>query len=332
MNFLQIKSNISFFRQETNQSYQPNKEIYHKIIDSSDQISFSSPGKSILKKSSKKENTSPRSPSPSSLKKKRSPSSRSDSNEVLYLAEVTAKQTSSQSSAPIRSLFEPTINIFNSAYPNQFQRPSRLNYYIKPYRGDTYIPPETSKQRSRSLSEQRLAQQSGPAVWYTFSNQYSRPLHRKQHVSWSPVRDYIHQGRDKLPRSPTRKYKSKESSSSLLSSFSSSNPCLPSSSSMIPISIRHRSSQNPSSSVDSYETSSLTTRSLTPVSQYGEKREMIFLSPLPDIVHPHKKEHTEIMQRYDRLLEKMRATDEQLKTLSQSWTNNTQQKTSVRIE
>jgi hypothetical protein len=38
------------------------------------------------------------------------------------------------------------------------------------------------------------------------------------------------------------------------------------------------------------------------------------------------------MQRYDRLLEKMRATDEQLQILSRSWTNNLQQKTTVRIK
>jgi hypothetical protein len=76
---------------------------------------------------------------------------------MLHLAEVTGKQTSSQSLPPLRSLFEPTINIFDSSTPpNQ----SRLRYYIKPYRGDTYIPPDTTKQRSRSLSEQRLAQQS----------------------------------------------------------------------------------------------------------------------------------------------------------------------------
>jgi hypothetical protein len=98
---------------------------------------------------------------------------------------------------------------------------------------------------------------------------------------------------------------------------------------MIPVSLRYRSSQNCPSSLDSYETSSLTTHSLTPTSQYEEKKDIIFISPLPDIVHPHKKEHNETMQRYDRLLEKMRATDEQLQKLSRSWTNNKQQRTSV---
>src|SRR5271156_6536931 len=85
---------------------------------------------------------------------------------------------------------------------------------------------------------------------------------------------------------------------------------------MIPVSIRSRSpkiSEHLPSSIESYE----------------ENKDMIFRSPLPDIVHPHKKEHDETIQRYDRLLEKMRATDEQLQILSRSWANNTQQRTSV---
>ncbi len=112
----------------------------------------------------------------------------------------------------------------------------------------------------------------------------------------------------------------------LFSTRSSSNPCLRnSSSSMIPVSIRSHSSQHVSpSSIDSYETSSM-----IDYSQYEQKKEIVFVSPLPDIVHPHKNEHSETMQRYDRLLEKMRATDEQLHILSRSWVNNTQQKPSV---
>jgi hypothetical protein len=35
------------------------------------------------------------------------------------------------------------------------------------------------------------------------------------------------------------------------------------------------------------------------------------------------------MQRYDRLLEKIRATDQQLQSLSRSWMNTTQQRTPV---
>ncbi|CAF5060259.1 unnamed protein product, partial [Rotaria socialis] len=64
--------------------------------------------------------------------------------------------------------------------------------------------------------------------------------------------------------------------SSLLTANSSSNPCLRSSSSMIPVSVRYRSSRLseipqhfrqsfPPSSIDSYESSSITNCSLTPI-------------------------------------------------------------------
>ncbi|CAF0910099.1 unnamed protein product [Rotaria sordida] len=356
-------------KQEKNPSLKSNEidqEIYYNSSDLSDQISFSSPGKSILKKSQKIEKKSTpkldrssnsRSSSPGSLKKKQISSTYSDSNEVQHLAELTAKETSSQPPPSIRSLFEPTINIFDSSNSNQFMsntcRPARLRYYVKPYRGDTYIPPNTNKQRSRSLSEHRGTQQSRPTVWYTFSNQYNRPsdgqLNRRQHVSWSPVREYIHQGRDKAVRSPMKKMESlSNKSSSLFSTHSASNPCLrSSSSSMIPVSVRYRPSRLseipqhfrqsfPPLSIDSYESSSITNCSLTPLtpssqhSQYEQKKDKIFVSSLPDIVHPHKKEHDDTIQRYDRLLEKMRATDEQLQTLSRTWTNNIQQRSSIR--
>ena len=103
---------------------------------------------------------------------------------------------------------------------------------------------------------------------------------------------------------------------------------------MIPVSTRYHSSQIPHqhlppSSVDSYETSSMINYSLTSNSQYEEKKEIVFTSPLSDIIHPQKKENSETIQRYDRLLEKMRTTDEQLQILSRSWTNNKQQKTPV---
>ncbi|CAF1126309.1 unnamed protein product [Adineta ricciae] len=286
----------------------------------------SSPTKSILKKSSAKDQLSvpdsnvssrSRSPSPtsssSSLKKTLKFSTPSQSNQVQHLAGVTAKQSSCQSPPSCRSLFEPTINIFDSCNDNT-RRPSRLRYYIKPYRGDTYIRPNITKPQSRSLSEQRFSYYPEPTVWYTFANQYSRPLNRRQHVSWSPVREYIHQGRDKLGKVPTKK---KEVFLSPLSNRSSSNPCLRSSlTSMIPISIRYRSPQilcPPS--VDSYETSSMTNYSLTPTSQYEEKQEVRFSSNSSD--------HIDTIQRYDRLLEKMRATDEQLKRLSRSWAAHT---------
>ncbi len=156
------------------------KNVKNKIID---QVVSSSPSKSILN-------------SPSSLKKKQTSSNRSDSNQVQHLAEVTAKQISSPPSP--RSLFEPTINIFDSSNSNT-RRSSRLQYYIKPYRGEAYIHPIINKRQSSSLSQQQ------PTVWYNCSNQYNRPLNKRQHVSWSPVRDYIHQGRDKMVKTPTKR-------------------------------------------------------------------------------------------------------------------------------
>lgn len=293
-----------------------------------DQITSSSPGKSILKKSSnKQQRMSTRSSSPasssSSVKKKPTTSSPSNSNEMLHLAEVTAKVTSSRPSTHLRSLFEPTINIFDSSRPNASRRPSRLQYYVKPYRGDVYIPPESVKRRSRSLSEQRLAQQQGPTVWYTFSNQYQGPIYRKQHVSWSPVRAYIHQGRDSSTKPSMRKSKIREPSPSLLSTLSSSSPNLRSTSHLSP------------ASIDSYETTSMSNYSLTPMSQNEERKDLLFPSPIPQIAHPTQtnQQHSETMQRYDRLLEKMRQTDQQLQSLSRSWINSTSQpKTIIKTE
>ena len=87
---------------------------------------------------------------------------------------------------------------------------------------------------------------------------------------------------------------------------------------MLPLSTRYR--QPPS-------VSSSPAHSLILISHNDE---MVFPSPVPEIVHPPKKEHTETMQRYDRLLEKMRSTDEQLQLLARSWTNKNQSGTSVR--
>ena len=183
--------------------------MYQKVTE---QTSSSSPAKSILKKPVRKStvdrSSRSRSPSPSSLKKKQtSSSSESHPNELQHVAKQIALASSQSQSSPHRSLFQPTINIFDPVNSNLIRRPSRLRYYIKPYRGETYIHPNLSNnQRSRSLSEQRLAQQqSGPVVWHTFSNQYGRTGNRKQHVSWSPVREYIHQGREKVVRPPANK-------------------------------------------------------------------------------------------------------------------------------
>ncbi|CAF0852835.1 unnamed protein product [Adineta steineri] len=323
--------------EEKDTHYEPNEnsnEIHYKITD---QVPLSSsPNKSILKKSQKKENrsvlksTRSRSPSPSSssLKKKQTNSQRSEVNQVQHLAEATAKQTSSRvCPASRRSLFEPTVNIFDSSNSNS-HRQSRLQYYIKPYRGETYIRPNINKQQPRSLSEQRFSRQTEPTVWHTFSNQFSRPLNRRQHISWSPVREYIHQGRDKIVKNPPKK---NELFPPLLTERSSSNPCLRSASpSMIPIPVRHQSFHP--LSTDLYETSSMINYSLTPNSQYEEKKEIIFAPPVSDIVHSQNFEHNETIQRYDRLLEKMRETDEQLQLLSRSWKNNTYKKTSNQLD
>jgi hypothetical protein len=135
-------------------------------------------------------------------------STRVDSNEVQHLAEITAKQNPAPSSIHCRSLFSQTFNIFDPNNPYyqitpDTNRPSRLQYYIKPYRGEANASTNLNKQRSRSLTQNRLVPQSEKKTfWYTFSNQYPRQSNRKQHVSWSPLREYIHQGRVYTNRIP----------------------------------------------------------------------------------------------------------------------------------
>ncbi len=154
--------------------------------------------KSILKKAKKKEqeeekisipkidqSIKSRSHSPPSAKKKELSSTRLDFNDVQHLAEITAKQNPPSPSIHTRSLFDQTINIFspNNSYriTSTTPRSSRLQYYIKPYRGDPQEFPNPNKQQSRR----------------TFSNQPIQPSikqsERKQHVSWSPARDYYYQ-------------------------------------------------------------------------------------------------------------------------------------------
>ncbi|CAF3387586.1 unnamed protein product [Rotaria sp. Silwood1] len=196
------------------------RETTHKIIDAKhiapNQLTYSSSMKSTLKRSHKKEEArlipkidklsiSRSSSSTSSSKKKQTPSTRLDFNQVRHLAEVTAKQSSSLHPFYCRSLFDQTINIFdpnNSYYiaTNNY-RPFRCQYYMKPYREEANTPTNMSKQRSRSLSYNRLAQQSDKTFRsHTFSNQYARPskrqFNRKQHISWSPERECIDRGRD----------------------------------------------------------------------------------------------------------------------------------------
>ena len=201
-------------------------DVFQKVDDNINNmnsiVSLSSPNKSILKKSFRKEDEKlkSRSPSPNSTKKKQSSSNNLETNEFPYIAEMTGKQRIQSTSLPIRSLFEPTINIFNDASSMSSslttsqarRRPSRLRYYIKPYRGEANNPMEAMrKDRSRSLSEQRLeqSQHAGSTRWFTFTNQYTQPIgeryNRKQHVSWSPVREYIHQGRNRNGKSSNSK-------------------------------------------------------------------------------------------------------------------------------
>ncbi|CAF1102312.1 unnamed protein product [Rotaria sordida] len=369
MEFIKRRTSNEFDSFENKYSHRliKERETTDKVINIKhivpDQSTSSSSIKSILKKPEKKEERSiskkdelsiSPSSSRSSSKKKPTLSTRLDFNQVQHLVELTAKQYSSLHSIQPRSLFDKTINIFDPNYSYQITsnncRPFRFQYYMKPYREEANTPTNISKQRSRSLSPNRLAQQSDKrARSRTFSNQYSRPsrreFNRRQDVSWSPVREYTDQGRDDTIKTATKKKekssrKTNTSSLSTCPSLSLIKPCQRKSPSKIPVPIRHRisrSSQSPSPplSIDSYHTPSLSESSLTsitPLSQqsYSKAEEEIILkSHLPDIVYQHDKERDETMQRYDRLLEKIRATDEQLQSLSRSWISNTPQRTPV---
>ena len=106
---------------------------------------------------------------------------------------------------------------------------------------------------------------------------------------------------------------------------------------IIPVSVHNRITQIPVyfSSTDSYYPPSVTDRPLiSPASQtrYDYRREEEEEEKIIHRSHSsgrHKNEHEETMKRYDRLLEKIRTTDEQLQELSRSWMNNTQQSTPV---
>ncbi|CAF3865227.1 unnamed protein product [Rotaria sordida] len=318
MEFIKRRTSNEFDSFENKYSHRliKERETTDKVINIKhivpDQSTSSSSIKSILKKPEKKEERSiskkdelsiSPSSSRSSSKKKPTLSTRLDFNQVQHLVELTAKQYSSLHSIQPRSLFDKTINIFDPNYSYQITsnncRPFRFQYYMKPYREEANTPTNISKQRSRSLSPNRLAQQ-----------------------------------KEKSSR------KTNTSSLSTCPSLSLIKPCQRKSPSKIPVPIRHRisrSSQSPSPplSIDSYHTPSLSESSLTsitPLSQqsYSKAEEEIILkSHLPDIVYQHDKERDETMQRYDRLLEKIRATDEQLQSLSRSWISNTPQRTPV---
>ena len=289
-----------------------------------------SPVKSILKKPKKKEenNILTSKPQLRSRRKKETSSTRRDLNEVQHLAEITAKQnSSSQSSVSTHSLFDQTINIFdlNNSHriTSNSSRPSRLQYYIKPYRGEPQLPTNTNKQRSKSLPQQlKRTEQSD----------------RKHHVSWSPMKDYFHYGKENTRQTPSEKYlivffifylfiiiifskktfsnKFGSSSLSFNPSLSLSNPCLQNISSMTPISIDHQPSE-------------FLSTNLSDISPNREDKDRISKSHLPNLRYYQKKEHNETMKHYDQLLERMRTTDQQLQTLSQLWMKNTSQKSSV---
>ncbi len=114
-----------------------------------------------------------------------------------------------------------------------------------------------------------------------------------------------------------------------------SNPCLQNPPTIIPVSVHNRLTRIPVyfSSTDSYYNPSVTDRPLTsPASQSRyhykseEEKTSMHRSHSSD---QHKTEHEETMKRYDRLLKKIRTTDEELQELSRSWTNNKQQSTPV---
>ena len=167
------------------------------------------PLKSILKKPKKTEqeeqkpsipkidqSIKSRSHSPPSGKKKEQSSTRLDFNEVQHLAEMTAKQNPPSPSFHTHSLFDQTINIFSpnnsSRITSTTPRSSRLQYYIKPYRGDPQEFTNPNKQRSRSTYSNHPVQ---PAI---------KQSDRKQHVSWSPARDYYHQKTEYTVIKPTK--------------------------------------------------------------------------------------------------------------------------------
>lgn len=136
------------------------------------------PRKSILKKSQADHSSCSRSRSPSPLRERRKPPAlaSTDSNEVLHLAEMTAKENSPK---PTHCLFEQTMSVFETTdYTcplSSFRRPSRLRYYIKPYRGEANLPANAKNQRGRSLSEQRLAQKARAALSQIGTRRAVRP-------------------------------------------------------------------------------------------------------------------------------------------------------------
>ncbi|CAF3567811.1 unnamed protein product [Rotaria socialis] len=268
---------------------------------------------------------------------KQKPSTRLDFNQVQYLAEVTAKRSSSLSNT--RSLFDQTFNIFD---PNGFFEIVSINshspqfqHYIKPMRYEPNAPNANNKQTSRLYSQNRLRQKSSKSTdSYTVPDEYNRVnkqhLNKNRHTSWSPIRKYTNQRRDYTPTINKRK-----ENSSLLPSRSPVSlvkPHLENSFSKKPVrSPHHISRLSQYSSTLPVSGQSLT--SVTSALQENDKKqdnESISKSDLPDTIH--QEEHDETIQRYDRLLKKMRSTDEQLRSSSQAWISNIPQKLRIKMD
>ncbi|CAF3924630.1 unnamed protein product [Adineta steineri] len=318
----------------------------HPVSDRTNSSSI----KSILKKSQtrQEEKNQSRPLSPSS-KGKGTSSTGLDSNSVEDLAEMTARHKVTSPSIYTRSLHSQTINIFdpNNSYEirSKTPRPPRLQYYIKPYRGEPSGPTNKSKLRSRSLSRNRLAQSLPLSTARRNTDPNStksmQPSTRQssRNVSWSPAREYIHQEKDQKMATTTTTNKKKEilsnkinsSTLSIGPSLSLNIPCIPNSSSIISIPIRFQKSQStqfpaPCSSIDSYYSPTAIDHSMIsikPIIQnnynYEAKENILISSYSSSTVGEYKREHNTTMQRYDKLLEKMRSTDEELKLLSRSW-------------
>ncbi|CAF1061473.1 unnamed protein product [Didymodactylos carnosus] len=91
---------------------------------------------------------------------------------------------------------KPLIKSYSGLLPNMGGKNTSIG-------GSAMIQGSVEK-RSRSLSEKRLAAKMAkeveplpnqPYLWHTFSTKYAPNKQQKKHVSWSPVREYIHDGR-----------------------------------------------------------------------------------------------------------------------------------------
>lgn len=141
----------------------------------------------------------------SSTVTKETSSIRLDFDKIRCVADITAKQSSS--SPIVRSLFHQTINIFNpnesyEIYSSNYY-PFRCQYYMKPYREAANPQKNSKKKGSRSFSRsypfEDVSRKNIES--YTLSDHCNRPLkqrsNKKRHISWSPIREYIPDGRPK---------------------------------------------------------------------------------------------------------------------------------------